>query len=118
MQFRAPSCAPLLACARLLAGLPFAFALPVAAPVAADEALAERGRIIADTYCSECHATGVGDDSPRAEAPPMRTFHERWPVEHLAEALAEGIMVGHEEMPEFRMTTSEIDAFLAYLDSF
>jgi mono/diheme cytochrome c family protein len=48
----------------------------------------------------------------------MRTFRERWPVEHLAEALAEGIMVGHEEMPEFRMTTSEIDAFLAYLESF
>ena len=101
-------------CALLLAGL--ALADPTTAT--ADEALAERGRIIADTYCSECHATGAGGDSPLAEAPPMRTFHERWPVDHLAEALAEGIMVGHEDMPEFRMTTSEIDAFLAYLESF
>ena len=84
----------------------------------ADEALAQRGRIIADTYCSECHATGTSGASPMAEAPPLRTFHQRWDVENLAEALAEGIMVGHEEMPEFRMTTSEIDAFLAYLDSF
>ena len=101
-------------CALLTAGL----ALAVSTSAMADEALAERGRIIADTYCSDCHATGASDDSPMAEAPPLRTFHERWPVGHLAEALAEGIMVGHEEMPEFRMTTSEIDAFLAYLDSF
>lgn len=99
-------------CALLLAGL------GLATPATADEALAERGRIIADTYCSECHATDTSGDSPLAEAPPLRTFHERWPVEHLAEALAEGIMVGHEDMPEFRMTTSEIDAFLAYLESF
>ncbi len=108
MQSRAPSCA------LFLTGLSLAFA----ASATADEALAERGRIIADTYCSDCHATGSSGESPLAEAPPMRTFHERWPVDHLAEALAEGIMVGHEDMPEFRMTTSEIDAFLAYLDSF
>jgi cytochrome c len=84
----------------------------------AESELAERGRIIADTYCSTCHATGETGASPNAEAPPMRGFKERWPVEHLAEALAEGIMVGHPDMPEFAMTTSEIDAFLAYLDSF
>ncbi len=92
--------------------------LAAAGPVSADEALAERGRIIAETYCSDCHATGASGASRMAEAPPLRTFHERWEVENLAEALAEGIMVGHEDMPEFRMTTSEIDAFLAYLDSF
>lgn len=103
-------------CALLTAGLGLALAVPGTA--IADEALAERGRIIADTYCSDCHATGTSGDSPMAEAPPLRSFQERWPVDHLAEALAEGIMVGHEDMPEFRMTTSEIDAFLAYLDSF
>ena len=91
---------------------------PAAAPAAADEALAERGRIIADTYCSDCHATGPTGASPLPIAPPLRTFRQRWDVENLAEALAEGIMVGHEDMPEFRMTPSEIDAFLAYLDSF
>ena len=106
MRFGAPSCAVLAA----------VLAAPTLA--AADGDLAQRGRIIADTYCSECHATGASGASPMAEAPPLRTFHERWNVEDLAEALAEGIMVGHEDMPEFRMTTSEIDAFLAYLESF
>jgi mono/diheme cytochrome c family protein len=79
--------------------------------------LAERGRILAETYCSRCHATGATGDSPLPEAPPMRSFKQRWPVENLAEALAEGVMVGHPEMPEVTLTTSEIDAFLAYLDS-
>jgi mono/diheme cytochrome c family protein len=92
--------------------------LASAGSATADEALAERGRIIAETYCGDCHATGPTGESPIAEAPPLRSFHDRWPVEHLAEALAEGIMVGHEEMPEFRMTAAEIDAFLAYLDGF
>ena len=87
-------------------------------PATAQDDLAERGRIIADTYCGTCHATGASGDSPLAEAPPMRTFKTLWPVENLAEALAEGIMVGHPGMPEIAMTPSEIDAFLAYLNSF
>lgn len=86
--------------------------------LAAESGLVTRGRLIAETYCASCHAVGENDASPMAEAPPMRGFKQRWPVEHLAEALAEGIMVGHEAMPEFRMVPSEIDAFLAYLDSF
>ena len=90
----------------------------LATTAAAQDDLAERGRIIADTYCSECHATGETGASPNTDAPPMRSFKESWPVESLAEALAEGIMVGHSDMPEITMTTSEIDAFLAYLESF
>ena len=88
------------------------------APATAQDDLAERGRITADNYCSRCHATGASGPSPLPEAPPMRTFKTLWPVENLAEALAEGIMVGHQDMPEIAMTPSEIDAFLAYLNSF
>ena len=93
-------------------------AIGLSTAVDAQDDLAERGRIIADTYCSECHATGETGASPNTDAPPMRSFKESWPVESLAEALAEGIMVGHPDMPEIVMTTSEIDAFLAYLESF
>ena len=101
---------------RTMLGALAAIGLSTAAAAQGD--LAERGRIIADTYCSECHAIGETGASPNADAPPMRSFKQRWPVESLAEALAEGIMVGHPEMPEIAMTTSEIDAFLAYLESF
>ncbi len=85
---------------------------------AADAELVERGRIIAETFCAGCHATGATGESPLPEAPPFRTFKEQWPVEMLAEGLAEGLTTGHPEMPVVTMTPGEIDAFLAYLDSF
>ncbi|HRY23543.1 MAG: cytochrome c [Geminicoccaceae bacterium] len=80
--------------------------------------MVERGRIIAETFCAQCHATGATGASPLPGAPPFRTFKERWPVEVLAEALAEGLTTGHPEMPTVTMTPGEIDAFLGYLDSF
>jgi hypothetical protein len=42
---------------------------------------------------------------------------KRYPVEYLAEALAEGIVSGHPDMPEFVFQPDEINAILAYLDS-
>lgn len=84
---------------------------------ATDVELVERGQIIADTFCAKCHATGPADASPLPEAPPFRTFKERWPVENLAEALAEGLTTGHPDMPTVTMTPGEIDAFLAYLNA-
>lgn len=50
-------------------------------------------------------------------APPFRSLSQRYPVEHLAEALAEGIVTGHPAMPQYKFKTAEIDALLAFLDS-
>jgi cytochrome c len=79
------------------------------------EGPAEGGKIIAQERCANCHAIGPEGESPREEAPPFRQLHYRYPVEHLAEALAEGIDVGHEAMPEFVLEPREIDALIAYL---
>lgn len=79
--------------------------------------LREAGRIIAEERCASCHAIAAADESRLAEAPPFRRLHQRYPVEHLAEALAEGIEVGHEAMPEFVFEPREIDALIAYLKS-
>ena len=62
-----------------------------------------------------CHAVGRAGDSPLRIAPPFRTLHTRYPVENLAEALAEGITVGHPAMPEFRLDPDQIDNLIAYL---
>ncbi|MEZ5825818.1 MAG: cytochrome c [Geminicoccaceae bacterium] len=72
---------------------------------------------MAQANCSMCHATGSDDPSPLPIAPEFRTFRDRWPVEVLAESLAEGIVTGHGGMPEFIFEPEQIDAFLAYLDS-
>lgn len=61
------------------------------------------GQRLAEANCSRCHAVGRTGESPLPIAPPFRTLHTRYPVENLAEAFAEGIVVGHPTMPEFRL---------------
>jgi mono/diheme cytochrome c family protein len=84
-------------------------------PVAID--LASEGRRIAETRCASCHEIGEHGASRMPEAPPFRTLSERYPVTALEEAFAEGILVGHPAMPEFRFEPHEIDAIIAYLQS-
>ena len=73
------------------------------------------GQRLAEANCSRCHAVGRTGDSPLPIAPPFRTLHTRYPVESLAEALAEGIVTGHPSMPEFRLEPDQIDNLIAYL---
>jgi len=64
--------------------------------------LAETGRAIVKEKCARCHATGLNDKSPHEKAPPFRDVATRYPSENLAEALAEGIVSGHPDMPVFK----------------
>lgn len=48
-------------------------------------------------------------------APAFRDLSRRYPIENLAEALAEGIVVGHPLMPQFSFSRREIDALLTYI---
>lgn len=81
----------------------------------ADKLAAAGARILAEK-CSACHATERTGDSPRAEAPPFRTLTRKYPIDNLAEALAEGITTGHADMPEFIFSTDEIAAILAHME--
>jgi cytochrome c len=83
---------------------------------AQSERSAERGRALAQVTCARCHAIGPSGDSPLPEAPPFRALHQRYPVEQLQEALAEGIKTGH-PMPEFQLDSAKITDLLAYLKS-
>lgn len=76
-----------------------------------------RGQAIAEANCAVCHAIGADGESPHADAPPFRTFSQNYPVNALAEAFAEGILVGHSDMPEFRLEPDQIEAMIAYLES-
>jgi mono/diheme cytochrome c family protein len=89
----------------------------IVAPAAAAASPLERGRAIAAQNCARCHATGAAGESPLAAAPPFRVLPQRYPVENLAEALAEGIVTGHAAMPEFKFPPADIDALLTYIDS-
>jgi cytochrome c len=79
-----------------------------------------RGQAFVAANCSRCHAIGRTGASPYAPAPPFRTLHERYDVSAIAEALAEGIVVGHvgdRQMPQFMLDPDQIDDIIAYLKS-
>lgn len=75
------------------------------------------GRRLAEINCSRCHAIGAEGESRNPLSPPFRTLSRNYPVNSLEEAFAEGILVGHPSMPEFRLEPQEIDDLLAYIES-
>jgi cytochrome c len=83
----------------------------------ASAASIEQGRRLARLYCAKCHSIDKVSPSPLKIAPPFRTLHERYPVEMLQEALAEGIVTGHPSMPEFRFDADQVGDFIAFLKS-
>lgn len=97
-------------------GAGLATALLAVAAVAQDARL-ERGLKIVEEKCARCHAVGRSGASTLAKAPPFRILSHRYPLESLAEALAEGIVTGHNDMPEFKFQPHEIDAILTYIGS-
>ncbi len=77
----------------------------------------KKGEALLQANCSRCHAIGPHGQSTHPKAPPFRDVISRYPAENLAEALAEGIVSGHPDMPEFVFQADEISAILTYLDS-
>jgi cytochrome c len=90
--------------------------LTVTPALAQDDPVAA-GQAIAEEKCARCHAIGLEGESQLPIAPPFRTLSERYPVDDLAEALAEGIVSGHPAMPEFIFEPDEVAALIAYLQS-
>jgi cytochrome c len=76
---------------------------------------AQRGLTFVRTNCARCHAIDKVSPSPLNAAPPFRTLHQRYPIDSLAEAFAEGIVTGHPSMPEFRLDPDQISDVLAFL---
>ena len=92
-------------------------ALLVATTIHAQDTAVGRGHASAEANCSRCHAVGPAGESPLPKAPAFRTLHQRYPVEDLAESLAEGIKTAHPAMPEFQLDQRQIDDLIAYLKS-
>lgn len=88
---------------------------PATAPAVVPSA--ERGHALVQRDCGGCHAveaTGSSDFSP---APPFRTLHDRYPLDTLEEALAEGILSGHPAMPEYEYAPEQVADIIAWMKS-
>lgn len=75
----------------------------------------QRGQFFARTNCSRCHSIDKVTASPLRIAPPFRTLHKRYPIEWIAEALAEGIYTGHPSMPEFQLEPDHINDLISFM---
>ena len=83
--------------------------------LAAEDELSDKGAVLAQQQCGQCHATGATGESPHKEAPPFRTFASKWPLENLEESLAEGIVTGHPDMPAITLEPDQITVLIEHL---
>lgn len=93
-----------------------ALAFMATPPAAAQSTVA--GEALAEKLCARCHAIKAGDRSRHGLAPAFAAIANRYSVWGLQEALAEGIVVGHADMPKFVLSPSEINDLLAFMDTF
>jgi len=91
--------------------------LLVASPAIAETTPIQKGHDLIVSSCSRCHSVGAAGESPNPKAPHFRDLNQRYPIDSLAEALAEGIRTGHPQMPEFVFAPDEVDSIIAYLKS-
>jgi mono/diheme cytochrome c family protein len=92
-----------------------AFSLMMLMQASAASPAEQRGKTFALNNCARCHSIDRVTESPLKIAPPFRTLHLRYPIETLAEALAEGITTGHPTMPQFQLDPDQINDLLSYL---
>jgi cytochrome c len=93
------------------------FALAATPAGAVEKDLTNKGEVLVRENCSRCHAIGKEGASTHPEAPPFRTLSSRYPIEDLAESLAEGIVSGHPDMPIFVFSPTDVEAIIDYLKS-
>jgi cytochrome c len=86
-------------------------------PALAASPAEQRGKTFALNNCARCHSIDRVTESPLKIAPPFRTLHNRYPIDSLAEAFAEGIYTGHPAMPAFELDPDQIHDLLSYLKS-
>ncbi len=83
----------------------------------ADTANIRLGKALLEADCKQCHAIGREDSSSHPKAPAFRNLSAAYPVESLAESLAEGILTGHPDMPVFEFEAKQVDGIIEYLES-
>lgn len=75
------------------------------------------GHTLLRENCARCHAIDATGLSADRKAPPFREVVKKYDPAALEEALAEGIVTGHNNMPEFEFEPDQIAAIIAYLDT-
>jgi tetratricopeptide (TPR) repeat protein len=76
------------------------------------------GKQVAEKSCGRCHAVGAKDVSRDKNATEFRNMPRRYTNLSLRAPIERAITVTHDAMPPFNLSSEEIDAVIAYIDSF
>lgn len=77
----------------------------------------KQGHTLVTRLCAGCHAIEKAGTSPRLAAPEFRHLGRKGDVGDLVARLQHGQLVDHEDMPDFRFSSEEAQAIVAYLRS-
>jgi mono/diheme cytochrome c family protein len=79
------------------------------------EASIARGETLVEENCLRCHARFPEEVSSNKSAPSFANLFVHYPPEYIAESFAEGVFMGHQQMPPFEFSAREVDDLVAYL---
>lgn len=111
---------PMIYTRRLILGLAASAALVACASTPGEPSHADlvaRGRSLALTECSQCHAVGSSGGSPTTAAPSFANVAERYRNHRLDWELEAISQVGHYRMPRKPLTSIDIADLTAYIRS-
>jgi mono/diheme cytochrome c family protein len=101
---------------KYIAALAAFYSVTIAQSLFAQQSSNEFGNELLRQRCASCHAISVTDQSRHSSAPAFRDIVKRYKPELLAEALAEGILTGHPDMPVIAFQPHEVGAIVQYLE--
>lgn len=99
---------------------PFAFGailILAGAAQALDRTPVEQRRALAAQLCGHCHALHVTGSGMHPGAPSFRHLAARVELDGLHERLREGLIAGHRDMPQMKLTRDEARAIVAFIRS-
>jgi tetratricopeptide (TPR) repeat protein len=80
--------------------------------------LIRQGKQVAEKNCRSCHAVGARDVSRNRNAPEFRNLSQRHPHLILRPPIERAIAATHDVMPALNLSFEEIEAIVAYINSF
>lgn len=82
-----------------------------------DHASIERGGDLARLLCAKCHTLSARGKSPNANATPFRNLLQKLTLEGIEDELAEGILLGHQPMPQWQFSGQQIYDLSSFITS-
>lgn len=76
-----------------------------------------KGKILAESNCAMCHATGTTGTSAMQVAPAFRDMALGYDPSELEDAFNEGVSTDHPAMPDWQLTPEEARQLSAYIMS-